>query len=142
MTDTRITASLARSVRERAGDCCEYCLLPQAAHQLTFQVDHVIARQHKGTTTLDNLCLSCVRCNSHKGPNIAGRDETGDLTRLFDPRNDKWTDHFEISGPYIVGLTAIGRTTAVLLTMNDYDYVALRESLIEEGLFPPQECSD
>lgn len=31
---------------------------------------------------------------------------------------------------------AIGRTTVALLQMNHPDYLALRESLIEEGFFP------
>ena len=35
--------------------------MPQAAHVLTFPVDHIIARQHGGETTFDNLALSCVR---------------------------------------------------------------------------------
>ncbi len=131
-------ATLANQVRQRAGNRCEYCLLPQNAHVLTFPIDHIIALQHNGSTTLDNLALSCVRCNRHKGPNIAGiSPQTGLLTRLFHPRTDRWLAHFQLSGPYIVGLTDVGRTTAELLTMNHDDYVALRESLIEEGLFPP-----
>lgn len=131
-------AAIAAEVRERAGQVCEYCRMPQAAHVRTFPVDHIIAQQHQGPTTLDNLALSCTRCNSHKGPNIAGIDpQSGELTRLFHPRTDRWTEHFQISGPYIVGTTAIGRTTVELFTMNDPDYVLLRESLIEEGLFPP-----
>ena len=130
-------ADLVNQVRQRAGQRCEYCRMPQAGHQLTFQVDHIIARQHRGATTPDNLALSFVRCNSHKGPNIASHDpETGVLTRLFHPRNDRWQDHFLVSGPYLLGRTEIGRTTIELLTMNDADYVVLRESLIEEGLFP------
>lgn len=130
-------ADLLAQVRTRAGHRCEYCLMPQAGHQLTFPVDHIVARQHRGASTLDNLALSCVRCNSHKGPNIAGHDpESGLLTRLFHPRTDRWDDHFLISGPYILGRTDIGRTTAELLTMNHADYVVLRESLIQEGLFP------
>ena len=32
----------------------------------------LIAEKHGGLTVPDNLALSCERCNSHKGPNIAG----------------------------------------------------------------------
>jgi len=131
-------ASITRQVRERANNCCEYCRMPQASHVRTFAVDHVIARQHQGETQLDNLALACLRCNSHKGPNIAGLSPgSGELTPLFHPRTDDWDAHFHWNGPYIVGRTAIGRTTIELLTMNHPDYVALRKSLIEEGVFPP-----
>ena len=131
-------ATLAEQVRKRARDRCEYCLLPQSAHVRTFPIDHIIAQQHNGPTSLENLALSCVRCNSHKGPNIAGMDPaTGQMVRLFHPRQDDWTEHFEFSGPYLVGRTPIGRATIGVLTINDPDYVLLRESLIEEGLFTP-----
>lgn len=33
-------------VRQRAGNRCEYCRLPQAAVDATFHVDHIIAQQH------------------------------------------------------------------------------------------------
>jgi hypothetical protein len=111
--------------------------MPQSAHVLTFPVDHVVARQHRGATELDNLALSCVRCNAHKGPNLSGIDPHSDrLVRLFHPRRDRWMDHFALHGPFIEGLTDIGRATIEVLTMNDPDYVALRESLLDEGVFP------
>ena len=74
-------------VRNRAGNRCEYCLIRQDQDVFfTFPVDHIIALQHGGKTEADNLCPSCYRCNSHKGPNIASIDpETGELVRLFHP---------------------------------------------------------
>jgi len=30
MSATHVSASLRRLVRERAGECCEYCLIPEA----------------------------------------------------------------------------------------------------------------
>lgn len=63
---------LAQTVRERAGERCEYCLVPQSARQLRFQIGHIIAEQHGGETVLDNLALACPHCNRYKGPNIAG----------------------------------------------------------------------
>ena len=85
-------ASLAREVRERAGHVCEYCRMPQSYYPtVPFPIDHIIARQHGGATTLDNLALSCLHDNTHKGPNIAGIDPlTRRITRLFNPRRDKW----------------------------------------------------
>jgi hypothetical protein len=60
------------------------------------------------------------------------------ITRLFNPRRDKWTRHFRWEGPYLVGKTSVGRTTIVVLAMNHPDAVAVRQSLTEEGLFPPK----
>jgi hypothetical protein len=63
-----------RQVWLRAQSRCEYCHLFSSDHPLPFHVDHIIARQHGGQTVLDNLALSCLHCNRHKGPNIAGID--------------------------------------------------------------------
>ena len=48
--------------------------MPAHISEFTFPLDHVIAQQHQGPTTYDNLALSCPHCNYHKGPNIAGND--------------------------------------------------------------------
>jgi HNH endonuclease len=132
---------LAQSVRERAGHACEYCRVPQLCYPtVTFPMDHIIARQHRGSTELGNLALSCLHCNSFKGPNIAGVDpKTRRLTRLFNPRRNRWSRHFRWSGPLIVGRTPVGRVTVEVLNMNDREAVTVRASLIDEGMFPPVE---
>lgn len=130
--------SLAREVRRRAGDACEYCRMASSLHPMPFEVDHIIARKHHGPTTLGNLALSCLHCNSHKGSNIAGIDPiTRALTGLFHPRRHKWSRHFRWDGPYLVGRTPVGRVTVDVLVINDPVYVSVRLALIEEGLFPP-----
>jgi HNH endonuclease len=48
---------LDQFVRQRAGDRCEYCLIPQSEREFRFQIDHVIARQHRGATLPENLAL-------------------------------------------------------------------------------------
>lgn len=48
--------------------------MPQTLYRSPFQIDHIIARQHGGRTSPDNLALSCFHCNTHKGPNIARID--------------------------------------------------------------------
>ncbi len=93
--------------------------------------DHIIAKQHGGKTRADNLALACARCNLHKGPNIAGVDpQTAKLTRLFNPRTDRWTDHFRWRKARLVGPSAIGRTTVVVLAINHPYRVALREMML------------
>src|SRR5262249_47048518 len=97
-----------------------------------------ISRKHLGPTTARNLALSCFWCNSFKGSDIAGLDpHTGKLTPLFHHRRHKWERHFRWDGPILRGRTPVGRVTAAVLNINDAFRVELRESLIEEGLFPP-----
>jgi hypothetical protein len=105
-------------------------------YPLPFHADHIVARQHGGQTRLENLALACLHCNRHKGPNIAGLDfNTGGLVRLFHPRLDLWKEHFEWSGAALKGRTSIGRATVHVLAINDPDFLAVRETLMQEGVF-------
>ncbi len=131
---------LVREVWHRAGNACEYCRISQAFYPAPFEIDHIISRQHGGLTRLNNLALSCLYCNSHKGPNIAGLDPmTRKLTRLFNPRRQKWQRHFRREGAYLVGMTSVGRVTIAVLAVNDTYPVLLRSALIKEGLSPVNE---
>jgi hypothetical protein len=126
-----VNRELLREVWSRAARRCEYCLLPAAAYPLPFHVDHIVARQHGGQTESANLALACLHCNRHKGPNIAGRDDwTGELVRLFNPRHDRWDQHFEWEGTNLLGKTAIGRVTIQVLAMNDPEFRAVRAALL------------
>jgi hypothetical protein len=96
---------------------------------VSFHVVHVIPRQHGGLTVSENLALACPYCNLHKGPNLTGIDpDSEEMCRMFHPRSDAWSEHFRQQGGRIIGTTAMGRTTAWLLKMNDEEQVALRES--------------
>jgi len=129
--------ALKRLVWDRAKNTCEYCQLPQELDVLPFQIDHIIAEQHHRDTVAENLALSCLNDNLHKGPNIAGFDpETGFLTRLFHPRRDIWEDHFAWVGPVLTGRTDIGRATIDVLLVNAPERVEVRLLLIRAGLFP------
>ena len=120
-------------VRQRAGDRCEYCRVHQRYYpDFTFHVEHIIARQHRGTDDLDNLALACHHCNNKKGPNLSGLDpNTAAITRLFNPRTDLWEDHFRLdTSGRISGLTAIGRTTAYVLGMNADIRIQIRREML------------
>lgn len=134
---TAESRSLLMAARERADGRCEYCHFPESAAELPFQIDHIVAVKHGGETTEDNLAYACFFCNSYKGPNIAGLDpDTGRLTRLFHPRRDRWTDHFEWDSAVLKAKSAVGRVTTDVLRLNHPDAVAVREALIAEGLLP------
>ena len=126
-----VSQSLQREVWSRAADRCEYCQLPSRETIQVFEIEHVIALKHNGATQSENLCLSCLPCNRHKGTDVAGFDPaTGLLTRLFHPRSDRWPDHFIIHDGAISGLTDVGRTTVHLLQMNPPAMIELRRFLV------------
>ena len=83
---------------------------------------------------MENLAWACIFCNLYKGPNLASFDpDTGELTRLFNPRLDRWYEHFRLDGARIAGLTPVGRTSIWLLEMNSEILFSLRASLMREG---------
>lgn len=132
---------LSDEVRRRANGVCEYCHIPEVAFRRPFHIEHVIARQHGGATEAGNLALACWMSNLKKGPNLAGIDpQTGQVARLFNPRSDRWADHFSFGiggavarGIEIRGLTAIGRATTVVLGMNAEVRQMTRYQLWREG---------
>jgi hypothetical protein len=126
---------LRSQVRQRAGFRGEYCHLPEDLSELRFQVDHLVAEKRGGPTSLENLDWACFRCNSHKGPNLAGLDDrTGMMARLFNPRMDEWSGHFRWTGAKLTGKTPEGRATIHVLCINRTDSVLLRRSLLAEGI--------
>ncbi len=133
-----ITKAQRKIVRERSGDCCEYCRLPESGGTITFHVDHIIPIKHRGADHNDNLCLACYKCNGHKGYEIAGFDPVGGiLTRLYHPREQQWDMHFAlIDDMVIAGRTPEGRTTIYVLQMNDAERIENRQLLVELGEYP------
>jgi hypothetical protein len=132
----RLSRTLELEVRRRAAGRCEYCLFPESASELPFHIDHIIAEKHGGQSEAENLALACFSCNLRKGSNIAGLDpDTGELTPLFNPRAEGWSEHFAWDGVRLRGRTPIGRTTVAVLDINHVDSLAVREALREEGLY-------
>ena len=128
--------SLYDLVRERAGRCCEYCRFPESVARLPFHLDHIVARQHGGETSLENLAFACCHCNRYKGPNVAGVDpKSRRIVRLFDPRRHVWDEHFRWHGAFLIGKTPTGRATTRLLRINRETAVETRELLMQEGAF-------
>jgi hypothetical protein len=134
-----VDTSTRELVWSRAHHRCEYCLIHQEDEPFyRFHVEHVIAKQHGGTDNPENLALACHHDNEHKGPNLSGVDpETGKVVPLFNPRQQRWSRHFRLEGPVIVGRTQGGRATVAVLALNATDRVELRAELIADGVFPP-----
>ena len=56
--------------------------------------------------------------------------------RLYHPRHDRWSDHFQVIGPLIVPITEVAEATARLLRFNDDDRVLERKLLQAAGRYP------
>ena len=104
--------------------------LPEQFSELQFHIEHIIPRQHAGTDGAENLALACPDCNFAKGPNLTGVEPgIHRVVRLFNPRRDKWTEHFALDGALVVGKTPVGRATVSLLRMNDAQRLRVRALL-------------
>lgn len=75
MSSTYIPESLRKQVVERAGGCCEYCLVGRTDMLFDHEIDHIIPEKHRGKTVAENLCYACFDCNPHKGADFASFDE-------------------------------------------------------------------
>jgi hypothetical protein len=103
------------------------------------EVDHILSEKHGGPTSEDNLAYACLVCNRNKGSDIASVvPGTGELARFFNPRIDRWRDHFELGpdGITIVPLSAIGEATARILGFNDGERLLERQALRQIGRYP------
>lgn len=122
-------------VARRCGFRCEYCLAREELFNFAFEVEHIVPRADGGSGEMSNLALACPPCNRYKGVRRAGRD---DVSPLFNPRTDRWADHFLLDADRgeIIGLTPTGRVTVALLGMNDPRAVAARLIWIELQKYP------
>lgn len=123
----------------RANRVCEYCLISEEDSYFQHQIEHIISLKHTGSDELDNLALACVFCNRNKGSDIASLiPETAEVVRLYNPRTDRWADHFQIDEAVIKPLTAIGEATIRILQMNHVDRILEREILSRLGRYPSE----
>lgn len=124
-------------VATRAGHLCEYCLIHEDDTFFGCEVDHVISVKHGGPTEADNLAYACVFCNRQKGSDIGSIVErAGNFVRFFNPRIDRWRDHFQLEGAVIQPQTDIGEVTARILDFNHSDRLLERQTLMASGRYP------
>lgn len=123
----------------RAERLCEYCLIHEDDTFYGCEVDHIVSEKHGGPTREDNLAYACLFCNRNKGSDIASLEPGTDrLIRLFNPRIDRWAEHFGLAedGFTIVPRTSIAEATARLLGINHGDRLVEREALHEVDRYP------
>lgn len=158
-------AAVRFAVYHRARQVCEYCLMAVGAD---FELDHVIpiARwgayssgvyvdfglemTRPGPNHLSNFACACQHCNAAKGQQVTRRVRTG-VHRLFDPRRDKWPDHFALAYEALIifGITSIGEATVEALALNDQQTnnplghrLGLRHVMICQRRYPPGWAAD
>src|SRR5690606_27798332 len=115
---------------------CEYCQLPELFSPLAkLQIEHIRPLKHGGDDAVANLALACIDCNLRKGPNFSGIDpQTDAVASLYDPRRDKWDDHFRWEGMQIVGITGSGRATIAVMALNSLDRLQVRLAMTDPGV--------
>ena len=132
-----VSEELRAEVARRAGQRCEYCLIHEDDAGFPHQVDHIVSRKHGGSSTSENLAYACLVCNRHKGSDVASIDHrTGKIVRLFNPRSDRWAEHFQIEGAVIEPVSSIGSATARLLRLNAPERISERGLLQSLGRYP------
>ncbi len=58
---------------------------------------------------------------------------------LFNPRRQVWKRHFRWQRGRVIGKTLAGKVTVQVLNMNELGRVLVRQSLHNEGRFPPED---
>lgn len=141
MSGNKIPETTQVQVRWQSQGLCEYCHAAEQWQYVRFTVDHVVPLSKGGVDSLDNLALACFHCNRRKSDYLVGIDpESGIEVPLFNPRRDRWSNHFiwSVDKLLIVGLTATGRATIAALLLNRDRVIQIRAADKEIGRHPPE----
>src|SRR5215203_4744802 len=123
-----INAELRRLVVERASHRCEYCLIHEDDTFFGCEVDHIISIKHGGVTERSNLAYACQVCNRRKGSDLGSLVRgTDELVRFFNPRVDRWAEHFRLDSTIINPLTNVGEVTVRIFGFNEEERLMERE---------------
>ncbi len=142
MSKASIPPFLRRRVLADARNQCAYCHSLPAVTGTKPVIDHIVPKAVGGLTEFENLCLACHACNEFKGSQVHSRDPvTGEVVSLFNPRRQRWNDHFRwsLDGTEIVGISPVGRVTVDTLKMNHPLVVEARRRWVAVGWHPPEE---
>jgi hypothetical protein len=132
-----ISAALRQLVAVRADYLCKYCLIHEDDTVFGCEVGHIISEKHGGATDSENLAYACAVCNRAKGSDVGSIvPHTGGFVRFFNPRIDRWAEHFTLAGLTIVAISEIGQVTTRILDFNHSDRLLERQTLSEVGRYP------
>jgi hypothetical protein len=135
---SEISKILEAKIRQQSKNRCGYCLLPQKLISYKLEIEHIFPKFLGGENIEENLWLACRRCNLIKGVKTHGFDTvTFEIVKLFNPRNQNWTEHFDWDKTRIIGKTPCGRATIDALELNNEIHLKPREFWKLTGIFPP-----
>ncbi|MEM7112337.1 MAG: HNH endonuclease signature motif containing protein [Chloroflexota bacterium] len=140
MSRQYISKSLRASVSREAKYRCGYCLTLAKIIGTPMEIDHIIPEALGGLTDEDNLWLACSLCNKFKADRLTAFDPvTAQMVRLFNPRTQRWQEHFRWNRDaiHIIGLTPTGRATQIALKLNRASLVEARSLWASVGWHPP-----
>jgi hypothetical protein len=136
--------NLRDRVRAAARNRCGYCRCSQGYVYGWLEIEHIVPMAAGGSDDEENLWLACRLCNGFKGVQTDHVDpETERRVSLFNPRRQKWSDHFlwSADGTRILGRTPCGRATIVALQLNNSISATVRERWVAAGWHPPADVS-
>jgi HNH endonuclease len=143
MVRVYVPVELERRVWASSRERCGYCLSPRHLVMARLEIEHIIPRSRGGATEESNLWLGCPLCNRAKGDQVEAVDPTTRTSvPLFNPRTQKWAEHFCWSrdGLRVIGLTPTGRATVVALNLSDdSDRLLVRSFWVQVGWHPPKD---
>lgn len=132
-----ISTEMRQLVATRADFICEYCLIAEEDTYFGCEVDHIISRKHGGSSEESNLAYACAFCNRHKGTDIGSISKAdGTFTRFFNPRTDRWSEHFRLNEYLIEPRTNIGEVTAHIFEFNTGERILERQALRAVNRYP------
>ena len=137
-----IPQALRNKIAVKAHYRCGYCLTEQRISGAQMHIEHIVPLSRGGNSDETNLWLACAWCNSYKGDKIRALDPvTEEEVPLFNPRTQRWSEHFCWSddGIRIIGLTPTGRATVLALRLNSEFILPARRHWVLAGWHPPQE---
>ena len=132
-----ISENLRELVSKRADFRCEYCQIHAKNSYFAFHIEHIISLKHGGKSNPENLAFACPICNVSKGSDIGTfLDDENILVRLFNPRIDKWSEHFEVENTgFLISKTDVAEATTKILNLNHPDSIIERREMILRNIF-------
>ena len=137
-----ISATLRNQIMEEGNYRCGYCLSEEALMGVSLVPDHIIPLAGGGSNERENLWPACRQCNELKNNRTHAEDpETGVLVPLFNPRTQRWEEHFGCNKDFthISALTATGCATLAVLQLNRTILIRARQHWLLMGWHPAQQ---
>ena len=96
------------------------------------ELDHYLVLEH-----IMRLAKIHARRRRNKGADVGTVLLPGNnFVRFFNPRLDKWEEHFSLNDGQIQALTLIGAATIKILDFNHFERIIERRALIKDGRYP------